>query len=258
MKKEDAYLADSAYSDRLSALGLMVGGFAHDMNNLIGLIMGFGELLEEENLSEEGHSFLQKIIAATDKASELLKWVSNFSRRRISHRGYFSHYGLLEKSILLPGAEIRASSKQLKIAKDSFSKVETVLCDDVLLCGALSRIVLFLGSVPSPASVVSIYGSFGETEVSYCFEIAGSDFTIEVFREHLTRDNRNVDGLDARRFVSEQSVFDSMSLTIAQAIIEFHDGKINATDTGYEVVLPVASRPEESETSESDSQPELF
>jgi len=254
MKKEDFELAEKAYGDRLSALGLMVGGFAHDMNNIIGLIMGFGELLEEENLSEEGQSFLQKIIAATDKAGELLKWVSNFSRRRVANRDYSTHYEILEKALLLPGAEIKAGSKQLKIADDSFSQVSTILCDHVLLCGALSRIVLFLGSVPSPASIVSIYGSFGNDEVSYCFEIAGADVGIEAFSEHLYGESRNVNGLDPRRFISEQSVFDSMSLTVARAIVEFHDGKINATDTGYEIVLPVTSCPEEAGASESASQ----
>lgn len=83
MDKKSSVESLESYMDRVDALGLMVGGITHDLNNLVGLIMGFGELLEEEEgLSEEGRSFVDKIVSASEKATTLLGFIGRFSRRR--------------------------------------------------------------------------------------------------------------------------------------------------------------------------------
>ena len=70
-------------SQKMEALGKLTGGIAHDYNNMLGVILGFAELLER-SLSDQPklEKFCQKIIHAGERSADLTKKLLSFSSKR--------------------------------------------------------------------------------------------------------------------------------------------------------------------------------
>ncbi len=69
--------------ERLRALGMMAGGVAHDFNNALTMILGYGELLHpllEENGSQREITYLDHIVSAARDASHVVSRLREFYR----------------------------------------------------------------------------------------------------------------------------------------------------------------------------------
>jgi len=71
-----------AQAQKMEAIGQLTGGVAHDFNNIIQVITGYGEVLREK-LTEENKVFLAEITKAANKAGALTKQLLSFSRKQI-------------------------------------------------------------------------------------------------------------------------------------------------------------------------------
>ena len=72
-------------SQKMEALGKLTGGIAHDYNNMLGVILGYSELLEPilaETTREQG--FLQQIQHAAERGAMLTKKLLSYSRQKPS------------------------------------------------------------------------------------------------------------------------------------------------------------------------------
>ena len=66
-------------ADKLEALGNLAGGVAHDLNNLLGVILGFGELLVENLKSApEQRRYAERIVAATQRSQLMVRQILTF------------------------------------------------------------------------------------------------------------------------------------------------------------------------------------
>ncbi len=69
-------------SDRLETVGLLVGGLAHDFNNMLSVILGYAEQISAEpGLESRTRSDLENIFRAAQHASQLTKELMIFSRQ---------------------------------------------------------------------------------------------------------------------------------------------------------------------------------
>jgi len=69
-------------SQKLEAIGTLAGGIAHDFNNILAGIIGYAEiLLKKESCNEQARNYLGKILAAGEKARELIYQILAFSRK---------------------------------------------------------------------------------------------------------------------------------------------------------------------------------
>jgi len=75
--------AQMRQSQRLEAVGQLAGGVAHDFNNILTAIIGFGEELREEVSSIAGQEYLNEVLSAADRAKELTRQLLAFSRRQM-------------------------------------------------------------------------------------------------------------------------------------------------------------------------------
>jgi len=71
-----------AQAQKMEAIGQLTGGVAHDFNNIIQVITGYGEVLMEK-LTEENRVFVAEITKAAYKARALTKQLLSFSRKQI-------------------------------------------------------------------------------------------------------------------------------------------------------------------------------
>lgn len=79
-KKADSYIAQA---QRMEAIGQLVGGVAHDFNNILGILRGNLELLELK-LDQYENKYLGKAFHACDRATGLTKKLLQFSRFKVT------------------------------------------------------------------------------------------------------------------------------------------------------------------------------
>jgi two-component system, cell cycle sensor histidine kinase and response regulator CckA len=72
-------------AQKFEAIGQLAGGIAHDFNNVIGAIMGWAELGEEQAASsnEQYATYFKKIHAQCDRVTALIHQLLAFARRQI-------------------------------------------------------------------------------------------------------------------------------------------------------------------------------
>jgi len=70
-------------AQQLEAIGRLAGGVAHDFNNILGIIMGHGELLLARAADEQARGGLAQIQRATERAASLTQQLLAFSRKQV-------------------------------------------------------------------------------------------------------------------------------------------------------------------------------
>ena len=70
-----------AHDQKINSLGSLAGGVAHDFNNMLGGIMAYADLLIEEETEPRRRRFLQNILRAATRSSELTAKLLAFGRR---------------------------------------------------------------------------------------------------------------------------------------------------------------------------------
>jgi len=104
-----------AQAQKMEALGTLAGGIAHDFNNILGIILGYTEMVlwnKAEGSSE--HSQLSEVLKATYRAKELVKQILAFSRRS-------EH----EKKPVQIGLVVKEAMKMLRASLPSTIEIKT-------------------------------------------------------------------------------------------------------------------------------------
>jgi len=69
-------------SHKMEAIGLLAGGVAHDFNNILSVIMGYGDLLVHTLPDGKAHDNAAQILRASERAADLTKSLLAFSRKQ--------------------------------------------------------------------------------------------------------------------------------------------------------------------------------
>jgi signal transduction histidine kinase len=73
----------SRQAQKVESIGRLAGGVAHDLNNLLSPIIGYGELLQTDAaLDPEGQEFVEQILEAGFRARNLVRQLLAFSRKQ--------------------------------------------------------------------------------------------------------------------------------------------------------------------------------
>jgi PAS domain S-box-containing protein len=73
-------------SQKMEAIGQLAGGVAHDFNNILAVIMGFGSLLTRQlKENDKGTQYVSQILQAADRAASLTQSLLAFGRKQHSN-----------------------------------------------------------------------------------------------------------------------------------------------------------------------------
>jgi PAS domain S-box-containing protein len=97
-------------SERLAAMGQMIGGFAHELNNPLTSIMGVAELLQEGEQPESARKQLVMLQQQARRAADVVQNLLYFSRPPAPGRGPVNLSELVQRTLHLHAYSLRKSN----------------------------------------------------------------------------------------------------------------------------------------------------
>jgi signal transduction histidine kinase len=80
--EKDALEARLEHSQRLEAVGTLAGGIAHEFNNALGAILGYGEMaLQINHTPSRARQYVREILASGERAKLIIDQILTFSRK---------------------------------------------------------------------------------------------------------------------------------------------------------------------------------
>ncbi len=97
-------------SERLAAMGQMIGGFAHELNNPLTSILGMTELLQESETSESSRKQLVSLHQQARRAAEIVQNLQYFARPPAPGRSPVNLSELIQRTLHLQAYPLRKSN----------------------------------------------------------------------------------------------------------------------------------------------------
>jgi len=97
-------------SERLAAMGQMIGGFAHELNNPLTAILGNAQLLEERETDETSRKRLETLNQEARKAADIVKNLQFFARPPAPGRSLVDLNELVQRTVHLQSYPLRKSN----------------------------------------------------------------------------------------------------------------------------------------------------
>jgi two-component system NtrC family sensor kinase len=103
-------------AEKLSALGELTAGVAHELNNPLTSILGFVQLLQRSELSERQTAYLNTILDEGKRAGRIVRSLLTFARRQEPEKKMLDINTILEETMTLIAYQLRVSG--VKVEKD--------------------------------------------------------------------------------------------------------------------------------------------
>ncbi len=97
-------------SEKLSGIGEFVAGVAHELNNPLTSVMGFAELLQQNEMPETQRRFLDMIFKSAKRCQKIVQSLLSFARRHAPERKVVSVNEILESAVEILAYQMRTSN----------------------------------------------------------------------------------------------------------------------------------------------------
>jgi signal transduction histidine kinase len=134
-EREEAFLLNAQRQDRLTILGEITAGIAHELNTPLGNILGFAQLIMESNVSEQSTADATKIMHSAIYAREIVKKLMFFSCELPQQFELVEIHKLIQDAIQLLGPSIQKSGVNIEMkphSKEIFAQVDTIQITQVV------------------------------------------------------------------------------------------------------------------------------
>jgi signal transduction histidine kinase/predicted Fe-S protein YdhL (DUF1289 family) len=108
MQAREEAQAQLVQSAKLAAVGRLVAGVTHELNNPLTSILSFAQLLQDSDLGEEARSDLDKIVAEARRATRIVRGLLDFARQRAPERKPIQINEVMTRALKLLAYELRA------------------------------------------------------------------------------------------------------------------------------------------------------
>ncbi len=115
------------HADRLATIGQLSAGVAHEINEPLGAILGFSQLLQENNLEETARNDLDKIIKATLHAREIIRKLMLFSRQMPTIKKCVNVNKIIEEGLFF--LENRLVKNDIQLIKEYENPLPDIVAD---------------------------------------------------------------------------------------------------------------------------------
>ena len=224
---------------KLSALGELVGGVAHELNNPLTAILGYAELtrgkLERQQADSDLLDAQQVIISQVDRCKRIVSGLSQFARRQKPRLEPVRLNRLVERVLALRAYELEA--RNVTLVRD-YDPADPELAADSY---KLEQVVLNLLNNAHDAIRESGRGQ-GTIRVTTRFDDSGAAISIEDDGAGIREPDRIFEPFYTTKEVGQGT---GLGLAVCYGIVEEHGGTIRAENRhpGARLTVTLPSRP---------------
>jgi len=227
-----------AQKEKFAAMGQMMAGAAHELNNPLTAILGVGELLHERAADETSKRQLDLVMQQARRAAAIVQNLLAFSRPSPQARSPIPLAGIVQHAIQL--AQPALSQKNIAVTFEAPGTLPPVLGDSKLLTQ------VFLNILINAEQSISASGRGGHLKVALAAVHDRVAVTIADNGPGISAEN--IGKIFDPFFTTKRPGGGSgLGLTIALAVIKEHNGAIDVESSpgagaAFCVSLPVAGK----------------
>ena len=220
----------------MSAVGLLVSGVAHELNNPLAGVVGYAQLLLRTDAEERVRRGLEKINREAERCKKIVQNLQTFARKHKPQKDYIGINGILESTLELRAYQLRVDN--ITVETDLDQELPKTMAD----FHQLQQV--FLNIIINAHQAMATHARGGRLALRTCSE--GEEIVVEIEddgpgipSEHL---GKVFDPFFTTKEVGQGT---GLGLSICYGIIQEHKGSISARNKPgggaiFRVELPIA------------------
>jgi signal transduction histidine kinase len=235
------------HADRLATIGQLAAGVAHELNEPLGNILGFAELIRKDaRLDERVQKDVERIISASLYAREVIRKLTFFARRTPPQKAPVDLNRLVEDSLSF--FEGRCAKADIRLERSFQTDLPMVTADSAQLNQVLVNIVVNAIQAMPEGGTLTVSTRKDDHTVSLMIRDTGVGMTAQVLKQifvpfFTTKDVNEGTGL---------------GLSVAHGIVSAHGGSIQVRSRPgqgacFTVRLPIGGK-RDKETGQDDAE----
>src|SRR5215510_7571410 len=221
-------------TEKLSALGELISGFAHEVNNPLSTVLGYTELLTTfEECSSEVHSILEKVRQEAMRCHRIVQNLLSFARKRKPAKDYIDITTVCRKTLDLLAYQLMVNN--VAVVTSFADKLPWTMIDGYQLQQVLVNLLNHASQAMAQQQgkrQITATTAYDDSKIY----IKITDTGPGIAAEHL--------GRIFDPFYTTKEKGTGLGLSLSYGLIEEHGGEITLTSTPgegatYTIVLPI-------------------
>ena len=221
------------HADRLATIGQLAASMAHELNEPLGNILGFGQLAKKcPGLPLQAGQDIEKILTATLNAREVIRKILIFARQMPQQKRRVDLNHVIEECLSF--LESRCTKEGIELVRLLSPELPEVFADPIQLNQVLVNMIINAVQAMLEGGRLTVQTLPGEDHLSLIIEDTGTGMTEEVLKQIFTP------------FFTTKDVGQGtgLGLAVVHGIITSHGGSIDVksnvgSGTRFEIRLPL-------------------